>query len=227
MAKKQEICYCCPVLQVKFLEKKEIAQNTWQFMFEKPSGFAFVAGQFTTLYIGDDNRDFTICAESYNKKTFSIVTKSGISEFKKKLFFLKNNTKILMNKPSGGFLYNKNKTPKVFLAGGVGITVFYSIICSNKNIKTPITLLASFSKKENIIFQKELEEIQKKNENIKVIYSLSRISQDLIQKHIPNFLQAEYMIAGGEQMVYDMEDLLQKMKISQDNIRIDIFTGYK
>lgn len=223
------------MFEITLLKKREIAAKTWQFIFARPKNFLFEAGQYTTIFLDKENRDFTICADSYNKDKFSIVTKLGISEFKKKLFHLPLNSKISMSKPSGGFILRKNKAPKVFLAGGIGVTVFYSIISSHVKTQMPLTLLASFSKKEDVIFQKELEKIQKENKNITIVYSLSqdswegesgRISEKLIQKYVPNFQKSEFMIAGGEKMVEDSEEMLLKMNIPQENVRIDIFTGY-
>lgn len=224
------------MLSTKFVKKEKIANNTWQFWFDRPTSFIFDAGQYTTLFLGKENRDFTICADTGNEKYFSIVTKPGISEFKKDLFTLLPNSKISLQEPAGGFvLRKKNAMPKVFLAGGIGITPFYSMICSHKKIATRVTLIASFSKKKNICFEKDLEKIAKENKNIRIIYTISqekwngeegRISETIIKKYVPNFHDVEFMIAGGEQMVYDTEDLLHSMKVKEEKIRIDIFTGY-
>lgn len=223
--------------KVTYVRKSELARDTWQFLFKRSKGFLCKAGQYTTLFLGKDNRDFTICTYPSNTDYFSIVTKRGISEFKKKLFLLNPGSKIEMNNPAGGFVLSSNALPKVFLAGGIGITVFYTIIHDIlfQKITTPVTLLVSFSKKEDIIFYDELQDIQKKNKNIKIVYTLSqekwdgeegRISEKLVKKYVPSFLNAEFMIAGGEQMVYDTEELLLNMKVPQEKIRMDIFTGY-
>lgn len=223
------------MFEITLQGKKEIAANTWQFIFAKPKNFLFDAGQYTTIFLNNESRDFTICADANNNYVFSIVTKTGVSAFKKNLFTLPKGSKILISKPSGGFTIRKNKVPKVFLAGGIGLTVFYSIVCSNMKTLIPLTLLASFSKKEDVIFRKELEIIQKNNKNITVTYTLSqdvwkgevgRVSKKLIQKYVPNFQKVEYMIAGGEKMVEDSEAMLLKMGVSQEKIRVDIFTGY-
>ncbi len=268
------------MLQVKFIEKIQLTTDTWQFVFEKPKAFSFQAGQYTTLFLGNDNRDFTICVYPKNKNYFSIVTRSvhsgqakkDISEFKKNLFALPRGSAISFKKPSGGFTLHINKTPKVFLAGGIGITVFYTIIQTivEKKITIPVTLFVSFSKMSHMIFYDELQDIQRKNKNIQIIYTLSqepprhsgkfvrthpeshsnrstrlsarfpeaaltsqddsfetgRISEELIKKYVTDFKKVEYMIAGGEKMVEDTEKLVLNMKVPEENIRIDIFTGY-
>ncbi len=222
--------------QMQFYKKEKIAQDSWQFWFVKPEEFLLQAGQYITLFLHEDNRDFTVCMDLDNKNYFSIVTKKGKSEFKKNLFSLQPNRVLQISEPLGGFVLNKNnKLPKVFLAGGIGITPFYSMIYSNKNTSIPLTLFASFSKKENVIFYNELQNIQRENKNIRIIYTLSqekwdgeegRISEKLVKKYVPNIQSTEFMIAGGEQMVYDTEKMLLQMKVPQEKIRVDIFTGY-
>lgn len=226
------------VVSVQLLKKEKIAKNTWQFWFSRPNLFAFKPGQYTTVFLGKENRDFTVCADPGNKKTFSIVTKPGVSIFKKSLFALVPGLVVKMKKPSGGFvLQDTDTSPKVFLAGGIGITPFYSMIqdvCS-KNDKRDITLIASFSKKDHMIFYDELMQIQKENKNVRIVYSLTqeewdgetgRISGQLVKKYAPNVHVAEFLIAGGEQMVYDTEESLLQVNVPQEKIRLDIFTGY-
>lgn len=224
-------------IQVSFKKKEQIAKNSWIFFFAK-TDFDFLPGQYVTIFLGNDSRDFTIASSPLDKDSFFIVTNKGESSFKNRLFSLKTNAIVEMQRPTGGFILREDDhVPRVFLAGGIGITPFYSMICyaNEKKLQIPITLLVSFSKKRDIIFYDELLQIEKRNEKIKIIYTLTqekwendigRISDILIRKHMGDVLSAEYMIAGGEQMVEDTEELLLKMGIDQRRIRIDIFTGY-
>lgn len=217
---------------VKFLRRERLADSTFGFTFEKP--FNFLPGQYVTIFLDTDSRDFTI-ASSPLEKDFTIVTKSGISKFKQTLFNLTIGSKIQIKHPAGGFTLHEFKSPKVFLAGGIGVTPFYSMITtvSKNNLSIPITLFVSFSKKSDIIFYDELSKIA--DENIKIIFTLSqdvwngetgRITEELIRKYVPNLQEPECLIAGGEEMTYDTEELLLQMGIENSRIRLDIFTGY-
>lgn len=224
------------LIQTNFLKKEQIAKNTWMFSFKKKH--PHTAGQYITLFLGNDTRDFTIASSPLDKKYFSLVTKKGKSDFKKKLFSLQVNSVVSYQKPSGGFiLQEEDTTPHVFIAGGIGMTPFYSMIhyVHGKKLPIPLYLFVSFSKKEYMIFYKELQEIQEKNPRIRVIYSLSqdiwegekgRISKKHIEKHVLQYKQAKYLVAGAQHMVEDTEEVLLKMGIDPKNIRIDIFTGY-
>lgn len=226
------------LLKVQLIKKEKIGKDTWSFSFKKIKEFLFLPGQYVSIFFGNDTRDFTIASSPLQKDEFFIVTKEGISEFKNQFFSVPPGSIITLKSPSGGFVLDeKDIAPHVFLAGGIGMTPFYSMITygNEKKLNTPMTLLVSFSKKEDVIFYNQLKDIAEKNPLINIQYSLSqdtwdgergRISEKLIQKYVPKIRETKYLIAGGEKMVEDTEELLLKMGIDPKNIRIDIFTGY-
>lgn len=227
--------------EVRLLRKEKLAQETWLFSFEKPDNYIFVPGQYQTFTLTVSNgksdwRDMTI-ASSPSSKELWMVTKihDNSSLWKQALFNLTIGQTITLEGPNGGFSLRDKKRPYVFLAGGIGVTVFHSILKDlvESNHDIPITLLASFRKGEDVIFQEELEDIE--NENRKIIYTLTkedwkgekgRISNDMIRKYIKDVEEPIFMIAGGQEFVDAMTDLLAEMGVPLENIRIDYFTGY-
>src|SRR5579872_4827051 len=148
------------LIKTRLLSKGEIAQDTWLFTFEKKYT-EHKPGQYTTIFLGDDNRDFTI-ASSPLEKTFSIVTKKGISDFKKKLFALPVGKEIKMQLPSGGFVLPENSVRRhVLLAGGIGMNPFHSMITyvDEKKLSIPLTLIVSFSRRSDMVFYDTLQKI--------------------------------------------------------------------
>lgn len=226
------------VIQVTFLKKEKIAKDTWKFFFNKNEVFQQKPGQYISIFMGQDSRDFTVASSPLEEDVFFLVTKNGKSTFKKNLFALSTGSPVMIKPPAGGFVLDEeNTTPLVFLSGGIGITPFYSMItyAFEKKLPIPITLIASFSKKEYIIFSEELEKIDIHNPLIKIIYTLSqdnwenekgRVSSTHIKKYIREIHNKVYMVAGGENMVENTEELLLSMGIDSSKIRIDIFTGY-
>lgn len=228
--------------QTTFLRKEKIASNVWSLYFSKPNNFEFVAGQFIdiTLPLSNGNEktySFTVSSAPF-EKDIVITTNDSESMFKHMLFGLFEGQKIVMRGPLGGFVFSEgNAKAYVFLSGGVGITPFRSIIVDavHDGRRTPITLLASFGKKENIVFYDELKEIEEKNPQIKIAYTLTneiasqfdqeRISEVLIKKYISTFLESLFGIAGSGEMVDDMVALIRKMGVPNNYIRTDIFTG--
>lgn len=227
---------------VSLLEKKEIARNTWAFAFEKPSTFSFSPGQFTTMIVQidkgrTDSRDMTI-ASSPLDETICIVTKipEQRSTFKHALVSLPVGGSVSLTKPAGGFVL-RSETPHVFLAGGIGITPFYSMLkfASQKEMEIPLSLFVSFSSKEDMIFYSDLKSLQTRNTSI--VYSLTnscagwedetgRISEKMIRKYVQDIKSQTFMIAGPVAMVDDTNKMLLEMGVLAESIKIDYFTGY-
>ena len=226
------------IISVVFLGKEKIAKDTWKFSFQKDANFIYQPGQYVSVFLGEDTRDFTIASSPLQEQKFFLVTKNGKSTFKKNLFALSPGTMIPVKHPAGGFVMREeDTTPLVLLSGGIGITPFYSMIAyaDAMKLQIPITLIASFSKKEYMVFDEELQAIKRENPLMKIIYTLSqdiwendkgRISQEHIKKYVNNLGNKSFMIAGSEKMVENTEELLLSMGIDSSKIRIDIFTGY-
>lgn len=228
--------------KVKLLRKEKIANNTWLFVFEKPEEYIFIPGQYQTFILKLPNgkidwRDMTITSSpSHNELWMVTKVSENPSLFKKALFALSIGETVDLEGPNGGFIIRENKRPHVFLAGGIGVNVFHSMIRSvvENKLSTPITLLASFSKKEDIIFYEELKQLE--NEKIKVIYTLTkeknwdgekgRITEKMIKKYTKDITNPIFMIAGSVEMVDDINNMLLSMNIPMESIKIDYFTGY-
>lgn len=235
-----------------FIKKEQVAKDALAFYFGQTNvQFDFLPGQYVRMYLPGtgidgrgDKRPFTIASSPLKKEHIMIVTRIIQSTFKKRLSELSVGEKIKFYGPMGGFvLHEEEQNEQVFLAGGIGITPFLSMISyvDEKKLPLKITLLASFSTVEDIIFKEQLEVIAKRSENVKVVYTITkpeesklsswngeigRISEELIRKHIKNPLEALYYIVGPPQMVSAMEELVAKMGVPSQRILIENFTGY-
>jgi len=169
------------------------------------------------------------------------MTAFGIcSSFKKKLLGLKMGNMVKFFGPMGGFILNEEeKNPRVFLAGGIGITPFHSMItyANVKKLSIPITLVVSFSSVEDLVFYEELSNIAKENSYIKTIYTIThpdvrwkgeagRISEELIKKYVQGIFKPQYFIVGPPAFVAAIEETIRKMGVSNERIFIENFTGY-
>lgn len=237
---------------IQFLSKKEVAKDTYSFYFGRPKDFVFLSGQYNrwTLPItaGDGRgqlRIFTISSSPLESDYLSLTTKVGVSDFKKELWQLQENQQISIFGPMGRFTLDESDTrQKVFIAGGIGITPFYSMVlfATVKNLSMPITLLVSFSTPEEAVFYNELTELEKTHPNIKIIYTIThpeasqskwsgetgRISSEMIQKYVPNVAQSVFYMAGPSPMVESTKKLLlEEMQINNENLKIEQFSGYE
>jgi predicted ferric reductase len=134
------------------------------------------------------------------------------------------------------------RTPLVFLAGGIGMTPFYSMILYiyEKKLTVPVTLFVSFSSLEEVVFYEELMNIAKERENITIIYTISepitpstpwdgetgRISKELLQKYLVDIPKQTFFIVGSATMVDSIEKLVQSMGVSESSIIRETYPGY-
>lgn len=239
-----------------FLKKEKVAKDTHSFYFDRVKrGFAseqfdFLPGQYVRMTLDIKNPDnrgnlrpFTIASSPLEKNHIMITTKIIKSSFKKRLVDLTSQEKVKFFGPMGGFvLKEEEKDSRVFLAGGIGITPFHSMItyAHVKKLSIPITLIVSFSTIEDVVFKEELEDIANKNPHIKVIYTIThpeeskmtwkgetgRISEDLIKKYVPEILTPEYFIVGPPAFVAAIEEVVENMGVPSEKIFIENFTGY-
>ena len=243
-----------PIIAQKFelslLKKEQVAKNTDSFYFARPAELDFLPGQFMRLFLNlpqptdrGNGRFFSIASSPSEKQFLMITVRIRDSDFKQTLLNLKEGTKIQIALPYGSFTLKPEETiPHVFLAGGIGITPFRSMIryAADTHLTIPITLLTSSSIVEDIVFQKELKEIEAKNswfrlietitqpENSKLTWSgnIGRIDENYIKRYVPDFGSAIFYIAGPPAMVDAMDNLLKLLRIEVTKIRKEKFTGY-
>ena len=120
----------------KLIRREEVAEGTIAFHFEKPSGFNFKAGQFADVTLVDppetdaegNTRTFSIASPPFENELV-FTTRMRDTAFKRSLKKLPLTTEVKIGSAAGSFTLHKNPAkPAVFLAGGIGITPFLSIV---------------------------------------------------------------------------------------------------
>ena len=231
-----------------FHHKEKAAKDAFSFYFERPKDFNFDPGQYLKITQEIENPDargssryFTISSSPTDKDFLTITTRIIKSSFKLALADLKPGQKISAFGPIGYFdFYPKNKTQNIFLAGGMGITPFHSILryIDANQIKSKIILIASFQNRQEAVFYNEIKGIEKKNSAIKIIYSLTnekklssdfekgRIDENMIKKYVQNYSSSHFFIVGPPAMVESMFEIVVKLGISEEKIFKEDFSGY-
>ena len=239
-----------PGQPTQLIRHELVAQETMEFHFAKPAGFNFVPGQYVELtLINPSETD----AEG-NARVFSLVTTPSENElaiatrlrdtaFKRVLRQLKPGDKFLVDGPFGSFTLHRNTSkPAVFLAGGIGITPFHSIIkhAAENALPHKITLFFSNRRPEDAAFLKELQTIAAQYSNFKLIATMTEmekskqswngetgfIDASMLQRHLPSLTAPIYYAAGPPEMVNAMQKMLEKAQIDPDDIRTEGFDGY-
>jgi ferredoxin-NADP reductase len=126
-----------PITAAKLLSRHEVAEGTMAFRFERPAKWAFKAGQYLDMTLLDppetdsegNVRSFSI-ASGPHEETLMVATRMRDTAFKRVLRTMPLGTAVKIEGPSGEVtLPDSLKRTSVFLAGGIGITPFRSMIC--------------------------------------------------------------------------------------------------
>lgn len=221
--------------ELLFLESYKEADDVYTFVFEKQDDLTWDAGQYglfsiTHKKVKNPTKPFSVVSipeENMVKITTRIGDKP--SEFKQALLELKQGMKVKMSGPVGSF-YPQDNSPSLWIAGGIGITPFRSILKQMATVSSEggkqIKLLY-LDDKEFYIYKDEVDELAK-NTSISVTYLYSR---DDLNQEIDQFKdlykdKGKYFIAGPKPMVDSISNYLQSHNISKRNIKKDAFFGY-
>lgn len=245
--------YCVSLkykLILKLKDKVKLAPDIYEFIFEPDRKLHFEAGQYlewTLPHRDSDNRGnrryFTISSSPSDKNirfTFRYDDQRP-SSFKKTLMETKEGGRIGAGQLSGDFVLPENKTKKIaFLAGGVGITPFVSMIREMiyKKEKRDINLVYVNKTQDDIIFEDMFKNVKKLG--IKTDYVLSdlenihkkwtgetgHLDTELLKKLIPDFNDRIFYISGPNSLVDSLKDTLKKLGIGSSLIITDYFPGY-
>lgn len=213
-------------------------QDAVSFSFKSESPFEFKPGQFMRYHIPNqspdergENRFFSISAAPFENKlmiTTRINSERG-STFKKDLSNLKIGDSISAEGPKGSFTLEDPNLEYVFIAGGIGITPFRSILLQLDHERKPINITLLYANRvENPVYFKAFEEIAKRNPNFKIHYFIGerKIDKQAIKELVPDLKKPLFYISGPEPMVEEFEDMLGKIGIPKENIETDYFPGY-
>jgi ferredoxin-NADP reductase len=241
--------------EVALKGKRKIAESTYEFIFEKPKGFNFYAGQHVRMTLlnilkTDDSSDsrFLTLANTPQDKDLIFAMRMTDSAFKKKLEKMQCGEKviiqILLNSPHGSFVIHADSSkPAVFLVGGIGIVPAYSIIkdAIEKKLKHNIFLFYSNRRPEDAPYLNELQTLAKQNHNFTLVATMTDpdrlsktwqgetgyINQVMLRKYLADLESPVYYIAGLTGMVNSMKNLLKELKIDEENIRSEDFSNMK
>jgi len=224
-------------LQLK--EKRQEAEGVVSFIFEPEKPIEWAAGQYIHYVLHhlptDDrgsDRWFTNSSAPFEKNIRITTRNSGDkgSSFKKKLFSLEVDGWIEISVVEGDFIVEDPEKNYVFIAGGIGITPYRSILTQLNHDKKPInvTLLYANSDK-NVVYKDELEKISKTNPNFKIhyVFSPEHIDEKKISETVPDINTPIFYVSGPEPMVESLVEMLENMGIAKENIKHDSFPGYK
>lgn len=231
-------------------EKIRAGLDIIDFVFPLKKKFNFLPGQYmewTLEHQRADNRGnrryFTI-ASSPTENTLRLGVRfyENGSSYKSAMQKMNKGSSIVASQLAGDFVLPKNKNQKlVFIAGGIGVTPYRSILkfLLDTNEKRDIILLYSNKLAGEIVYA-DIFDLAQRNLGVKVIYTLTdpsvvpknwkgkigRINAQMITQDIPDFRERLFYLSGPRLMIKEFEKILKDLKITSSQIKIDFFPGY-
>ncbi|GAC1498492.1 MAG: FAD-dependent oxidoreductase [Candidatus Saccharimonadales bacterium] len=224
--------------------KEQLTTSIWSFYFQTEGKLNFTAGQYIELTLKHKNCDkrgdrrwFSV-SSSPNEDLVMITTRfdpiNG-SSFKKALMTLKPGDVTYISQPMGDFVLPKIvQTPLVFVAGGIGITPFHSILkwLAYTHEQRPIKFIYGVNNEDDIIFQETFSKA-----NILPSYVVKEpsdawggerglLTSDLILGITPLADNSLVYVSGPKPMVEKIEKDLKEKGLTERQLVLDFFSGY-
>ena len=237
-------------LLLKLRESIALSPSAYDFVFNPGKKLKYLPGQYMEWTLGHkrpDNRGnrryFTLASSpTENEIRIGVKFYKNPSSYKKELMALSDNKKIVATQLAGDFVMPKDISQKlVFIAGGIGITPFRSMIkyLVDTNQKRLITLFYSNNLESEIVYRDVFNDAVAKL-GIKVIYTLTDtanlsanwqgktgfVDSKMIVEEIPDYKERTFYISGPRSMVAVFEDVLSKLGVKSAQIKTDFFPGY-
>jgi ferredoxin-NADP reductase len=228
----------------------DVAEATMAFIFGRPDNFDFKAGQsadFTLINPPEtdaegNTRAFSIASPQHEPELM-ITTRMRNTAFKRTLKSMKIGTELTIDGPFGSMTLHSNASrPAVFLAGGIGITPFRSMVlrAAKDHLPHPLYLFYSNRYPEAAAFLEELQDLEKKNQHYKLIATMDEsgaspkswhgeigyINKVMLTKYLTTLDGPIYYIAGPPSMVSTMQKMLNEAGVNDDDIRSEAFSGH-
>jgi ferredoxin-NADP reductase len=234
--------------KARLLDREKVGGDLLLFHVEKPEGFHFLAGQFCFITVPDMGyhdekglrRAFSI-ASSPHEKDLLFVMKTSDSALKRTIVEISPGTVVTLGPPAGSLVLPAGTgVPFVFIAGGVGIAPFRSLVLHAADQRTghTITLFYSSQTPEETPFLEQLQQVPDRYPQFHVIVTMTRvgekkwagstgrISPDMIRSGCTVWDRALYYIVGPPAMAAGMKEMLLGMNIPAVRIKMELFTGY-
>jgi ferredoxin-NADP reductase len=236
-------------VRARIKEKRKVAKGTLMVVFDLlGEEVDFIPGQYFFVTLLDPpyqdekgpRRHITVVTSPNERGVMGLCTRLRDSAFKRSLVELPEGTEVDVEKPKGSFLLPEDTgQPYVFIAGGIGITVFRVMLryIAEENLPHRVTLLYSNRDRGSAAFLDELTELDRANPNFRLVATMTddpgwegetrRIDADLLRDHLGGGLRSfTYLVAGPPAMVEGVVETLQEAGIPEEQVKADRFSGY-
>lgn len=222
--------------EVTLLGSEEVAAGTLAFRFSRPAGFAFQAGQSVSIALlepppepGSAQRTFSLASAPFEPELVLATRMREASAFKRALQALPAGARLRLKGPRGAMtLHEDGARAAVFLAGGIGITPFRSMLRQAAHEGAARTLLLAYANRraQDAPFLEELQATARLRLLARMTDTEGFLDEDAIRRFAGDAPAPVYYIAGPPAMVEAMKGVLARIGIAEADVRSEQFYGY-
>lgn len=237
-------------LTLKLKQAVQIASDAAEFIFSSDSPLNFKPGQYLEWTLGHEksdsrgNRRYFTIASSPTEKDLRLGVKfypEG-SSFKKALLDMKEGDTVIASQLAGDFVLPRNREKKlVFIAGGIGITPFRSMIKYLIDMKQRRDVVLIYANKRKIdVAYKDLLNSASRILGMKIIHVITdqknmsmqpalrtgRVDERVILEEIKDWKERTFYISGPPSMVENTEKVIKNLGLGRSQIKTDFFPGF-
>lgn len=221
---------------LKLIEKEQLSDNLWAFRFKPNIDLAWTPGQFVRVELPHDNPDdegvrrfFTISSAPY-EGIVQITTRISDSTFKQALAALPvGGDLLLLDMPDGDFVWEEESDrPLVFVAGGIGITPFRSMLRQRAHDNLPLAATLIYANRTDAIaFKDEFDGYADQDAAFTVHYLTGeRLSAEKLHELVPGINGTLVYVSGPEPMVESIGNDLKAAGLPAERLKQDYFPNY-
>jgi ferredoxin-NADP reductase len=236
-------------MQARIKEKQDVAKGTLLVTFDLlGEEVDFTPGQYFFVTLPDVGhqderglrRHITAVTSPNEKGVLGFATRMRDSAFKRSLRELPAGAEVEVEPPKGNFaLPETTSRPLVFVAGGIGITVFRSMLryIHEEGLPYRVTLVYSNRDRESTVFLDELQELEKDNPNLRLILTMTqdpgwdgetrKIDSEFFEDYLGQDLNDyTFLVAGPPGMVEGVQKALGGAGVKDENVIAERYSGY-
>ena len=237
-------------LVLRLAGRNQLSPDVYEFVFSAGSHVDFKPGQYMEWTLGHNEPDtrgirryFTL-ASSPSEEGVRLGVKfyPNGSSFKKHLLEMKEGDTAVASQRAGDFVLPKDKKKKLaFIAGGIGITPFRSMVkyLLDTQEQRSIVLLYSNKTPADTAYKNFFDEAGQKI-GLKTVYAFTgsgtapvsvpgavgKLDAQTIAREVPDYKERMFYLSGPHGMVTAFSDTLREMGVSGGQIKKDYFPGY-
>ena len=238
-----------PTVTASILGREMVANDTLAIRLTKPAGFSFEPGQAIRLTIPSDApqgageaRVFSIASAPHETELQVVTRLRDSSSFKQALKSMSEGAELQIAGPLGSFTKDADQSrPAVFLAGGIGITPFLSMLrdADHRNSLNQTTLFYSNCSPADAAMLAELKELDAANSGLTLVATMTNLEDDktwkgergyidaaMLARHLSDVKRPIYYCVGPGKFVSAMAEMLASAGVEKANIRFEEFGGY-